>query len=266
MNNIIDCHSHSNNSPDGNQSVEAMCDKATQMGLFAFGISDHFEANGDVNFYEKTSRNSFLETENYKNNYRTKTKILTGIELGQPLQNLEFSEKIIGMYDYDFIIGSLHNLNLEEDFFYIDYTNADVSLIMKKYFDELLDMVIWGKFNVLGHLTYPIRYISGKHKINVDINLYKNQIDEILKTIIKKDIALEINTSNLRGVLKDTMPSLDIVKRYAGLGGKLITVGADAHNSVYIGSGIDVAYDMIKKAGINNACFFERKNIQFIKI
>jgi histidinol-phosphatase (PHP family) len=266
MKNIIDCHSHSSNSPDADESVEVMCDRAVSLGLLAYGISDHFESNHTNDFYKNASRNSFLEIDNYRKNYNPSTKILAGIELGQPLQNINISEEIIKAYDFDFIIGSLHNLNLKKDFAFFEYKESEVNELLFDYFDELLDVVKWGKFNVLGHLTYPLRYITGKFKISIDMSVFKNQIDAILQEIIKKDIALEINTSTLRGELKDTLPGLEQVNRYVELGGKLITVGADAHNSVYIAYGIQNAYEMIKKAGLSQVCYFEKQKAQFVQI
>lgn len=267
MTKLIDCHSHSSNSPDADESVEIMCDKAVKLGLFAYGITDHFEANGYNNsYYVTSSRNSFLEIVNYRNNYKPETKILAGIEVGQPLQDVAVSNEIIGRFEYDYILASLHNLKFHTDFAFLDYEKTDVDSVIKKYFEELLEIAKWGNFNVLAHLTYPARYIFKRcgHRLNLDN--YKAQIDEVLKEIIKKDIALEINTSTLRSELKFTLPQQPQVDRYVELGGKLISVGADAHNSEYIGFGIEYAYEMVKKAGLNEVCYFEKRQPRLLKI
>lgn len=39
-----------------------------------------------------------------------------GVELGQPLQDMELTKRMLSSYDYDFIIGSLHMCNGWEDF------------------------------------------------------------------------------------------------------------------------------------------------------
>ena len=47
---------------------------------------------------------------------------------------------------------------------------------MEQYFDQLYDICRWGKFDVLGHLTYPLRYIEGEAGIPVPLEPYLEQI------------------------------------------------------------------------------------------
>ena len=50
---------------------------------------------------------------------------------------------------------------------------------MEQYFKELLKICQWGKFDVLGHLTYPLRYIEGEHGLDAEIGKYEEQIREV---------------------------------------------------------------------------------------
>jgi hypothetical protein len=47
-------------------------------------------------------------------------------------------------------------------------------------------------FDVLTHLTCPLRYIKGKYERNIDMMYFKNEIGDILKEIIRKDIQNQI--------------------------------------------------------------------------
>ena len=40
-----DCHSHSDCSFDGRSSMNAMCERALELGLFYYTVSDHCECN-----------------------------------------------------------------------------------------------------------------------------------------------------------------------------------------------------------------------------
>jgi histidinol-phosphatase (PHP family) len=42
-------------------------------------------------------------------------KMGIGVEIGQATQGLEFADKILKAYDWDFTIGSLHNVRGEYD-------------------------------------------------------------------------------------------------------------------------------------------------------
>ena len=93
-----------------------------------------------------------------------------GIELGQPNQDLEAAEQALAGRDYDFVIGSIHNIRGYEDFFFLDYSKIERSFIdalLETYWQEELEVIRWGKFDSLGHLTYPLRYIEGDHGIPV---------------------------------------------------------------------------------------------------
>ena len=54
-----------------------------------------------------------------------------------------------------------------------------------------IKVIEWGGFDVLTHLTCPLRYINGKYNRGIDISIFNREIEEILQEIIKKEIALE---------------------------------------------------------------------------
>lgn len=60
---------------------------------------------------------------------------------------------------------------------------------------------------------------------------YEALISEILRIVIEDGKRIELNTSYRRYGLKDTMPSVNILKRYRELEGDIITIGSDCHNS-----------------------------------
>ena len=86
------------------------------------------------------------------------TRFYRGIELGQPNQDLEAAEQALAGRDYDFVIGSIHNIRGYEDFFFLDYSKIERSFIdalLETYWQEELEVIRWGKFDALGHLTTP---------------------------------------------------------------------------------------------------------------
>ena len=133
-------------------------------------------------------------------------------------------------------------------------------------FDEILEMLKWGNFDVLAHLTYPLRYFQSKSNLTIDLNKFKKQIDEILFMTAKTDKALEINTAALRQQLNKLSPEVDILKRYKELGGKFVSVGSDAHYAEHLAADIDRAYDAALKAGFNNIAFFQKRTPMLLKI
>ena len=65
----------------------------------------------------------------------------------------------------------------------------------------------------------------------------------------------------------DTQPSRDILRLYKDLGGKIITVGSDAHNTSYLGDHIEDALKILKyEIGLEEFCTFDKMQPIFHKI
>lgn len=258
--NLVDMHTHTDHSFDGNYPVDVLCESAVSVGLKTVAFTDHVE----MDFYKEkrfdvTADESFVDVSRAKEKYAEQIEVCVGVELGQPTYHAEASEKLIASKNYDVVIGSIHNLRNKDDFYFLDYTNYDVDALLNEYFDELLLLANWGKFDIFAHLTYPLRYIVGVNKIPVDMNQYKNKIDEILATVAKKDLALEINTSGLRQPIGQTLPDIDMVKRFRELGGRYVTVGSDSHYAEHMGAGIQEGMQLAKDSGFDCVTIFKNR-------
>ena len=142
---------------------------------------------------------------------------------------------------------------------YLDYSQWDITDLMNKYFDELIKLARWAKFDTLAHMTYPLRYIVGEHGIPVDMSKFSDKVDEILSLLVKNEKALEINTSGLRQNLGKTMPEEDVVRRFKQLGGEFVTVGSDAHYAKDIGAGVDVGMEIAQRSGFDCVTLFQNR-------
>lgn len=254
---IIDMHTHTDNSPDGVHSAMYMCEQAYMAGLRAIAITDHVEVDlYKKNHYDVSAFQSFFETKKAKYAFTGELLVCAGIELGQPMYDVKTAEEIIDNLPYDFVIGSVHNLKDMQDFWFLDYSKYDVNYLLKRYFDEIIKLCQWGKFDTLAHLTYPLRYIVGEHSIKVNLDRFLGQIETALKELIKNNKALEINTSGLRQKLGTTLPDENILRLYKSLGGEMITIGSDAHYAKDLGKGINEAMEMAFRCGFDSITLF----------
>ena len=194
-----DCHNHSSCSPDGNDTVLEMRRRAQELGLWAHTLTDHCECQKFPDRYrprvERAWEKMALEIPQGGS-----TRFYRGIELGQPNQDLEAAEQALAGRDYDFVIGSIHNIRGYEDFFFLDYSKIErgfIDALLETYWQEELEVIRWGKFDSLGHLTYPLRYIQGDHGIPVDLSRHSDAIDTIFRALRDSGKALEVNTSTV---------------------------------------------------------------------
>lgn len=267
--NIVDLHVHTDNSFDGNHSATFFCERAEVMDLRVVAFTDHCEVDqfkGDPD-YEKRIFQAFFEVSKVRSAFRGKMIVLNGIELGQPAFDTKTADDIINRYDYDQVIGSVHNLRGGEDFYFMKNLSMDeAKSLLKQYFDEIIIMLQWGNFDVLAHLTYPLRYFYSQSDLEIDLSEFDDQINQILKLTIEKGIALEINTAALRQPLNKLSPEISLIKRYKEMGGRYVTVGSDAHYAEHLAADIDKACDAALEAGFECITFFQKRMPMLMKI
>ncbi len=264
--NIYDLHTHSDNSFDGNHSCILLCEGACSNGGRGIAITDHCDIDGKDYDFRAFSTNQYVEAFKAKSAFKEKLDVLIGIELGQGIYEKEKSLDILGSFKYDFILGAIHNLENREDFYFMTYEDKDVKALLREYFETVLKLAQWNKTDSIAHLTYPLRYISGRDGIEVDICDYYDIIDEIFKTIISNEKALELNVSGLYSEIGDTLPNKSLIKRYHDMGGKYVTVGSDSHYCEKVCIGIDKGYDILKECGYTQFTVFKNRQPILIDI
>lgn len=283
---LMDMHTHSSHSPDAKDSAEAMCERAAELGLKALALTDHC----DVNFWHPLShyfgevsdvtdammygageyaRASIAEQVSLREKFRDRVELIVGVEMGQPLQDIERAEELANDPRLDFIIGSHHMNAGRDDFYYLDYSKMsaeEIHRLLEDCFTQTLEMCGWGKFDVLGHLTYPLRFICGEYGIEVDLNVYDEIIREIFSTLIKNGKGIEINTKGLRQKYGQPLPTFELIKLYRDLGGEILTIGSDAHFASDLGKGIADGLELARAAGFEYVAYFRKHSPEFLKL
>ena len=266
-----DYHVHSSLSIDGdpNANIEAIYKTALNREMDEIILCDHYDVNWvlsgenpDIDF-----RESLNQINKAKEKYGGTTEFLLGIELGQPNQCPEKANEVLAKNDFDFILCALHNARDEQDFYFIDYKNTNILnliRIFEKYTNELCELAEWGNFHALAHITYPLRYFL-LNNIHIPMNKYTDLYKKLFAILIRRGIALEVNTSGLRKKINQPSPSYDLLKLYKETGGELITVGSDSHNLSDIFSGIPYVCERLPALGfkyistIKDKKFIQRK-------
>ncbi|MDA3845225.1 MAG: histidinol-phosphatase HisJ family protein [Vallitaleaceae bacterium] len=263
---IVDYHVHSHFSSDSSASILDIAKVAVEKGISEIAITDHFEPINLKNLYKDYNPSILLlEIEEARERYKDKLIILHGVEYGQPHHFPEISKHILQSHDFDYILGSTHKNKDFLDVNKFDYVSGDIQTIVKHYFSEIKDMAVDNNFDCIGHLDLIRRYGAVK-KVVISLENYIEDIVDIFDIIIKNGKGIEVNTSGLRQKMNSSMPDLDIVKLYHARGGKIITIGSDAHVASQVGSDIDAGLFMIKKAGFKTITTFQKREPHFITI
>ena len=255
---FADCHTHSYLSFDG--SVDAtpdlMCQKAISLGLTDIAITDHADMNAGVMGYEIPDDDRMeKEILACKERYRGQLHVGYGIELGEPCEEPEAARALLEKHDFDFVLGSLHNLEGCVDFAYINFSDPDFG---EKLTDHLFSRMLsetdrladFPGIHSIAHLTYMERYLMKAGKKPVNKAPFEERLRLFFKKLTEKQIALELNVSPIsRGSGRFTMPDADLMRMYKEAGGELVTVGSDAHCPEHIGKGIKEGYRLLSDCG-----------------
>lgn len=105
------------------------------------------------------------------------------------------------MPEYDFILGSLHNLRGERDFYYLKYESEEQCLALyDRYLEELIELAAIPCFDIMAHIGYCRRYMRRQgFDIEMDMERFGDRIDTLLRTLIENGRGIELNCSGLSG-------------------------------------------------------------------
>lgn len=257
----IDLHCHSMYSFDSEADPDEICLAAIERNIERIAITDHCDIDcieaGFYSIYDaSTAREHILSV---KSKYADKLDVLFGVELGGAHVCPDLSAELVRKYKFDFVLGSLHNLKDVPDFSFIDYTEMPMALIidlMRRNISELCEIARLPFINSIAHITYPYRYIRACGK-QIEFSELYGEFSELFELIIRNGKALEVNTSPYRKNIADTMPEKELMELYFSLGGRIITVGSDAHTPVDLGAGTHEALHTLKSIGFTAISYYK---------
>ena len=268
---IIDTHTHTNFSFDGDNTPHEMIEKAINLGLYALTFTDHIDVNEYYSSYYKQSElmpQGAVEIPRVIDEYRGKSKIKIGFgaEIGQFTHNPELAQKLIKDFNLDYVIGSVHSVRNHEDFYFMDFKKQDAMKFLGLYFNEVFEMTQASDIDVIAHLTYPLRYM-GKYNAIVDLSRFDNIIREIFKAAAQRGIGLEINTGGMRKLeYGKSDPDLYYVKLFKESGGEIITIGSDAHRVSDLAGFFKNGAEIAQAAGFTRIAYYEKRKPCFINL
>lgn len=260
---IYDMHTHSAASHDSECPLSEMARAAKAAGLCGFAVTDH----ADFEFIERIDVDDVIgkSMQAIEECGERGVEILRGVEMGEGFYYPEYTARLIDKYDFDVVIGSVHAARFkgfEMPYSKIDFgkmNDAERHGYLLTYFADYAHMLEVSDFDIAAHLTCPFRYVVGKYGFKADPREYSAEITAILKQIISRGVALEVNTSNLGSIYDEYMPEQWIIAEYKRLGGELITLGSDAHIARDCAGNFDGALKELKSLGFENVYYYKKR-------
>lgn len=255
MKGFADLHLHSIHSCDAKSTIDEMCQSAIERGLEAICFTEHVDWNAndeglDYYRYDEHTRDIQLAQDKYCG----QIIVLKGIEFSEPHRYPKEFE-ILMEKDFDFVLGSVHYLGNTWVGDKRILTDSTLEQVYERYYREVLKAVQFGGFDSLAHIDVPKRYLGAKLE---PVSL----LEEILGELVKRRIALEINSSAIRRELTELHPSDAIFSLYEKCRGSWITTGSDAHSLERIGEHFSLISEKIAEFELQPVYFMKRQAIK----
>ena len=223
---MFDFHMHSTVSFDGRSDGRDMALAAKAAGMREICFTDHIDYTPDERYCFDFDRYA----EAYDHLEVPGLTIRRGVEYGLLRDNQERMRQNLAKRDFDFVLGSVHFVG-DKDVYWPEYwAGKTVQEAIREQLEETLRMVqLHDQYDVLAHLTYIAKCGGNPTHALVRYADYRELIDEILRELVRHDKGLELNTSGIDRC-GGPLPTLDYFERFKELGGKIVTVGSDAHD------------------------------------
>lgn len=259
---LADYHVHSTCSQDGRQTMAQAAQAAVAAGMDELCLTDHVdtiywgpEQKPRWDFDWDAVRRQFRQAQEQ---WGHRITLRLGAELGEAAMSFQRAEHLMqNAPPLDFVIGSVHMAGKKfhyKDLYYIEKADeVYYDSIIDSYLEDVLALARWGAFQVLGHLTLPLRYINENYGEHMTFAHHMDQVEEIFRTIIPKGLGIECNTN--RG--NTPLPAGDILRLYREMGGEVITLGSDAHSRDMVGCAILERQQLLRDCGFRYFCTFE---------
>ncbi len=158
-----------------------------------------------------------------------------------------FSASLLEQYNWDYCIGSVHQV---ADLMYgVAPLAADLQAYWATYYDLVTQAAQTGLYNAIGHLDLPLRWTVAPDE-------HLELVLPVLDVIAKHGLALDFNTSGLRGEVGAPHPSAHILQAAFERGIPLV-LGSDAHQPEHVGADFNQALSMARAVGYDSVLAFK---------
>ncbi len=272
MREYFDYHIHTNNSHDSQAEPGDCARAALEKGLSEICFTDHHELDYPLELEDHPDIDitAYMKKLDEVKAAFPQLKIKRGIETGLILGSLKKIADDLAGHDFDFIIASQHVAQGKDPWFGNFYDEWELREGQEVYLKEILACIEgFDDFDVIGHIGYADKYLSKypqfKDPKPFSYGDFTDIIDAILKNVISRGKGIEVNTSNY-AVHGYPTPHYSIIKRYAELGGEILTTGSDSHRPQDLAIEFGAAYELLRECGIKYVCTYTKRVPEFHSI
>lgn len=257
---MFDFHMHSTVSFDAKDTAKDMVAAAEKKGLREICFTDHIDYTPEMDMVFDTA----VYRAAYEDLRSDSVLIRRGMEYGLGPGNQQMLKEDLKRFPFDFVLGSVHLVDGLDVYLEPYWQGKSYEQAIRLFLENTLACVECHEdYDVLGHLTFISKARANSRRELIRYEDHRALFDEILRQLVRHEKGMEVNTSGV-DVCGGTLPTLDFVRRFHDLGGRIVTIGSDAHNCERVGQ---YSFEMVKqlKEIFGYVCTFEGRKPVFHK-
>ena len=253
---MFDQHVHSSFSFDSNENLENYINVCNENDMIT---TEHLDFENSIINYKDSLFDYLKYVGQIKNlNKKYSNKFFLGIEIGYTPNSEKRIEDFLKDKNFNLKLLSIHQ-NGNYDYMCVNKKLISLEVLIQEYFEQMIQALESSiEFNVLAHFEYGLRMIDIS-VIEFD-NLASVFLNKIIELIVKKEIAFEVNTKSMYKYKKENLYNY-MIEKYIKKGGRLFTLGSDAHNIKEYAYKFDEAKKFLLSKNIKEIILFKDKVI-----
>ena len=253
---MFDQHVHSSFSFDSNEDLENYINVSNNSDIIT---TEHLDFENPIINYKDSSIDYLKYVGQIKNlNKKYSNKFFLGIEIGYTPNSEKRIEDFLKDKNFNLKLLSIHQ-NGNYDYMCVNKKLISLEVLIQEYFEQMIQALESSiKFDVLAHFEYGLRMID--ISVTDFDNLASVFLNKIIELIVKKEIAFEVNTKSMYKYKKENLYNY-MIEKYIKKGGRLFTLGSDAHNIKEYAYKFDEAKKFLLSKNIKEIILFKDKVI-----
>ena len=253
---MFDQHVHSSFSFDSNENLENYINVCNENDMIT---TEHLDFENPIINYEDSSIDYLKYIEEIESlNAKYLNKFFSGIEIGYTPNSEKRIEDFLKDKNFNLKLLSIHQ-NGNYDYMCVNKKLISLEVLIQEYFEQMIQALESSiEFNVLAHFEYGLRMID--ISVTDFDNLASVFLNKIIELIVKKEIAFEVNTKSMYKYKKENLYNY-MIEKYIKKGGRLFTLGSDAHNIKEYAYKFDEAKNFLLSKNIKEIILFKDKII-----
>lgn len=264
--------------------LEEIIEAAISKGASHYGISEHAPRYYPKHLYENEIKKGYtiqklsenfekysLKFDQLRKKYQEKIHLLKGFEVeALPHDDYDMRMKDLKIrYNFDYYVGSVHFMNdipldMDETNFkkILAIYHGNVENLVMAYYELVHQMILKLEPEVVAHLDLIRKY--AKKFGDCYTRKIMKKVEDVLYTVKKLDLVLDLNFSTFRRKLGEPYPAGDIVE----LAKKFkipFCFGDDSHGPDQVFDGLELAKKYLLKYDIKSVVIFEKNGKKLLK-